>query len=299
MHQKLKLYYNPFSGDKSFRYAVDACIHHFQKAGYETTVFRSMANGDIEANIAKTGKEYDAIVVSGGDGTINIVANAMLKHEVACPLGIIPSGTANDFAAFLRIPAEPEGAAQIIARNNILPIDMGQINGEQFFVNVCGAGLWTNISQQVDLTVKDTLGKLAYYLKGIEQLPNFVPFPVRITNSKQTVDESIYLFIALNSAGTGGFEKIAPFASIHDGLLDFVAIRARPLHEIVVLFFKMLTGSDFLNDINVIHFQDRYIKIEALEQNPLFHETDIDGETGPKLPVEICVRPKAIRIFVP
>ena len=99
--KKVKLIYNPFSGNKSFKFDLDICIGIFQEAGYEVHPFRTLYPGDIDNHIATMDPTYDIIVASGGDGTVNIVVNAMMRRGLHTPLGIIPSGTANDFATYL------------------------------------------------------------------------------------------------------------------------------------------------------------------------------------------------------
>lgn len=296
--KQLLLIYNPNSGSKSFRFSLDICIEIFQNAKYIVTIFRTQTYGDIDEYLSTVEKErFDTFVISGGDGSINIVLNAMMKYDLRKPLGIIPSGTANDFASFLKIPKIPQKAAEVIANNNITKCDIGLANNT-YFINVFSAGLLTNISQQVDPNFKNSIGKLAYYLKGIEQIPNFVPIAVRITNSTQVIEEDIYLFFILNSAGTGGFDKLSKNASITDGYFDFIAIKARPMVEIAVLFVKILSG-DYFDDSGILYFTDKYIKIECLSDNPMHNETDIDGEVGPDLPATVQNIHNAIEIFIP
>ena len=300
--KKLKLIYNPNSGDKSFPDFLDEVIHVFHKKGYETHVFRSLERGDIAAHVLEMPHDYyDRIVVSGGDGTLNSVVNALIEAELDIPIGIIPAGTANDMSSYLEIPRDFEKAAGIAASDNICRADVGQVSGEsgsKYFINVCSAGLLTGVSQSMETGLKNTLGKLAYYIKGLEQIPNFIPLDVRVTNSEETFEEKIYLFLVLNSAGTGGFPRISPEASITDGLFDFVAIKARPIHEIAVLFIKLLAG-DITNDSNVVHFRDSYIKIEPLFDDVQYRKTDVDGEPSPDMPVEIINLPGKIRLVLP
>ena len=296
--KKLKLIYNPNAGDKSFKNKLDSCIRVLQEGGFDVSIFRSVQKGSIEEHIAGLQDEnIDTIVTCGGDGTINMTINAIMENKLNVKLGIIPSGTANDYASFLGMPKEPEEACRIIAKGNTLKSDIGIVNGK-YFVNVCGAGLLTNISQNIDENFKNTLGKLAYYIKGIEQVQNFVPMPVRVTNSKEVIEENVYLILVLNSAGAGSFDRLAPKASIYDGVFDFIAFKSVPIKDIALLFLKIFKG-DYLDDPNIIYFQDNYIKIEstAEETNELFLETDIDGERGPDMPVEIRNIPAAIEVY--
>ncbi len=296
--KNLLFVYNPNSGNGSFKFEIDSCLEVFQKYDYIVTMFRFIEISDINTYLSKIEKDlYDVIVACGGDGTVNIVLNAIIKNDINSKLGIVPSGTANDFASFLKIPREPAKACKIITDGNSKYVDVGLAN-DIYFINVFAAGLFTNISHVVDKEFKDFFGKFAYYLKGIEQIPNFTPIPIVIENSKETIKEDIYLFFILNSSGTGGFENLAKGATIDDGMFEFVGVRARPIGEIAILFVKILTG-DYLDDPNVIYFKDNYIKIDTLSTNPNHFETDLDGENGPELPVEIRNIPKKIEIFMP
>lgn len=292
----MKLIYNPFSGDKSFKFDLDVCIRIFQEGGYEVHVFRTIKIGDIEKHIQDMQADYDIIVASGGDGTVNLVVNALMKRGLRIPLGIIPSGTANDFASFLNFKTnDVENCCKTIISSNYKDIDVGLVNGT-YFINVCGGGLLSNVSQNVDHNFKNTFGTLAYYIKGLEQIPNFMPIPLKITNSREIIEEDVYLFLVLNSAGAGSFDKLAPEASICDGEFDFVAIKAKPVYELAVLFLKILRG-EHVNDNNIIYFKDKYIKIECSSNKEHFSETNIDGEMGPQLPIEIHMIHNAISIF--
>lgn len=82
-------------------------------------------------------------------------------------------------------------------------VDIGLVNRETYFINVCAGGLLTNVSQTVDKDVKNALGNLSYYLKGMEQIPNFHKIPFSITTSDEVLEEDLYLYMIMNSAGTG------------------------------------------------------------------------------------------------
>ena len=123
--KKLKLFYNPFSGNKSFKFDLDVCIGIFQEGGYEV-------------HIATMDPNYDIIVASGGDGTVNIVLNAMMRRGLHIPLGIIPSGTANDFATYLGFKSgEVEDVCRTIVSTKPVDIDLGLVNDSIFFINFC------------------------------------------------------------------------------------------------------------------------------------------------------------------
>ena len=296
--KKFKLIYNPFSGSGFFKDNLDDFVYNMQKFGYEVSMFRTCHVGDIERHIANMGGDWDAVGAAGGDGTINLVINSMMKHGLSdIPLALIPSGTANDFCTFLGIPQDIEGCCAVIGEGKTEYTDLGLINNDKYFINVCAGGLFSNVSLEIDKTFKDLFGKVAYYIKGMEQLSTFKPIPMRITSSRGVYENNINLFLVLNSSGTGGIEGISPHASINDGLLDFVAFANIPWQELTKLVFDYLKGEHLSSD-GIIFFKDNNIKVENLSPDKRFTTTDIDGERGPEMPVEIKTVPKALKIFV-
>ena len=295
--KKLKLIYNPFSGNKSFKFDLDICLNVLQSGGYDVHLFRSSQRGDIESHLSEIPKDYDVIVASGGDGTINLVLNGMMNNGLShIPLGIIPSGTANDFASFLNLKVDdPEFCCRIITGKKPKKIDIGCVNGK-YFINVCAGGVLSNISQNIDADFKNALGKFAYYIKGLEQIPETKPLPLKITTSKGSFKEGLYMFLVLNSAGAGSFLNLAPQASISDGKMDFLGIKAMPVIDIAKALIDVFRGEHLYNE-SIIYLQDNYFNIEYLGKDKKLAETNIDGEAGPFFPVEITVLSKAVKVF--
>jgi len=240
---------------------------------------------------------YDIIVASGGDGTVNIVINAMLKRGLKTPLGIIPSGTANDFATYLGFKSgNVEDVCRTIVSTKPVKIDLGLVNEEIYFINVVAGGYFTNVSQTVDKDLKNALGSLSYYLKGVEQLPQFRKIPYRITTSSEVIEEDLYFYMILNSAGTGGFTNLSPDSTVTDGEFEFLAVKGKPLYEMTPTVVKMLTG-EHIHDKNILYLKDSYFKVECLDPTFKIMETTVDGEMGPDMPFEMRVVPKVIPVF--
>ncbi len=302
--RKAKLIYNPYSGNGLFKENLDEVIEALQDGhnGYEVHIFRCTKEGDIEKHLKEMDKNYfDLIIASGGDGTINIVVNAMINYGLTMDLAIIPSGTANDFAAFLNIPRNPVEAAKIIVEQNKIPVDVAKVDGK-YFINVLAIGTFAQVSQGVDKQLKHTVGKLAYYVKGLEQLPNFKPVKLRITNSVDVIEGNFYLSLFLNSSGAGGFDKLAPYADVSDGMFDFIAFAGESVAQVAKPFISVLRGEHIKLEENVLYFKDNYIKIEPIdteEKNKLVEITDVDGELGPVLPLEVEVIKNKLNIIVP
>ncbi|KRQ87993.1 Diacylglycerol kinase [Caloramator mitchellensis] len=289
--KKAFLIYNPYSGDRNFRLKIDQAIYKLQQGNYVVTPYRTMSIKDIYECI-KFAKGYDTVIISGGDGTINHTINAMVMEEIDLPIGIIPSGTANDFASHLGIDKRISIACDVINKGKCASFDLGKIN-DRYFINVAAAGLLADVSQKIDINLKNTLGKIAYYIKGIEQLPNFKAIPIRIKTEKYVIEEKVFLFIVLNGSSAGGF-KLAPDATANDGYLNLIGVKNCNIVELFNLFIKMLKG-EHLDSNNIIYLREKQIIIESLERV----ETDVDGEKGPDFPLNIRLSNKKVKIFIP
>ena len=242
-------------------------------------------------------QEYAAILIAGGDGSVSLAVNALLKEKRDIPIGIIPAGTANDFAYHLGMPRDLKQAIKSLINMEIRPADVGLVNN-QVFINVCSGGVLTDISQKIDLKRKNTLGKLAYYLKGVQELPHFNSMKLRVSADNIDIIEDFLIFVVLNGPSAGGLTKLGGNASVFDGVLDFVGFKAVSLTQLPLVFSKILLG-EHLNDKRVIHFRTSSLRIENLESPISILDSDVDGEKGPDYPLNISVLPGRLKIICP
>ncbi|MGL4362769.1 MAG: diacylglycerol/lipid kinase family protein [Cellulosilyticaceae bacterium] len=296
--KKAILLYNPMAGHRQIINHIDYIAERLQQMDYELRIYRSEAKGSIKQYIIDyvTEKNTDMILVSGGDGTLNECVNGMVLKSLKIPLGILPFGTANDFAYSACIPNNIVQVMNIIEDGNIEFVDIGQVNNE-YFINVCNMGLFSGISHVVDPIVKNKFGKLAYYLKGIEELQHYhgISFELEIDEVKHT-GEYILLLI-FNGKAAGGFTKLALNASIQDGFFDMICIKKTDVIDIPRIFLKILQG-EHLNDSSIDYFRAKKINIicHNEEENII---TDIDGEEGPTFPINIRLKTDLICIYMP
>lgn len=282
---KVKFIYNPYSGENLILSKLDKVISLHQEAGYTIVPYRITAGEDVGValNDIKDGN-YKYILIAGGDGTVDSVVNAMAKSGISLPIGILPVGTANDFSKFLGMPSDVEEACKQILSSEVKSVDLGSIN-DKYFVNVASTGLFTDVSQKTDVNLKNTIGKLAYYLKGLEELPNFRKLHVNISSKEVEFEGEMYLLLVFNGATAGSF-NLAMRADACDGLLDIIMFKAVQIYELLPLFIKVLKG-EHLDSNKVLYFKTDYLKVECHEDIV----TDIDGEKGPDFPLEIkCIK---------
>ena len=121
----------------------------------------------------------------------------MKEKGLNLPIGILPVGTANDFGKFINIPQDIEEACKQILSSKPVKVDIGKIN-DRYFINVASTGLFTDVSQKTDVTLKNAIGKLAYYIKGIEELPNFRKLKIKLKSKEVDYNGEMYLMLIFN-----------------------------------------------------------------------------------------------------
>ena len=292
--KKARVIYNPTSGREIFKRYLPEVLEKLEDAGYETSAHATTGDGDATV-AAKYAVEngFDLVVAAGGDGTLNEVVNGLAGAEKRPKLGILPAGTTNDFARSLRIPRDISKAIDVIVEGKTVPIDIGQMN-DKYLINIAGGGQLTELTYDVPIKLKTVLGQLAYYLKGIEMLPSLRPYEVRIEYDGKEFEGEAMIFLICQTNSVGGFEKLAPGASINDGYFDLLILKKTNLADFVRLATLALRG-EHLNDPKVIHDKASYIKVTAPEEVLI----NLDGELGGQTPVEFKNLYRHLEVFAP
>lgn len=282
---KVKFIYNPYSGENTIIANLDKIIMIYQKYGYLIVPYRISFESNLIEAFKDIDENYKYILIAGGDGSVDNVLNCMKQLNINLPIAILPTGTANDFAKFIGMPSDIGNACEQIIKSTPKKVDIGKIN-DKYFINVASTGLFTDVSQKTDVNVKNTVGKLAYYMKGLEQLPNFRKLKVNVQSNHGSFKGDMYLMLVFNGQTAGNF-KFAYKSEIDDGLLDVIIIKATAVKDMITLFIKMLKG-EHLEDVNgLIYFKTDKLYIECNEGIV----TDIDGERGPDFPLTIeCIK---------
>lgn len=288
---KVLLFYNPNAGNGLFKVNLDLIIERFQARDMLVIPVRADRRGALDEILQKMNEEeYKKIIAAGGDGTINIVVNAMIRNNVDLPLAIFPAGTANDFSYYFDLPHSIDEMVRIALEEHYTYADVGRVN-DRYFVNVAAMGFLVDVSQKTDPNIKNTLGVISYYLRGMMEIPNLRPIPVKITSDEFTFEDKIYFMLVMNGRSAGGFKRIAPNAEVNDGLLDVMMFKEMPLYEFAPLLVNVMQGNHQANK-NVIFFQTSKLYIESENQVG----TDVDGEKGPNLPLDIEMLHNKIRV---
>ena len=185
--------YNPESGKGKIARNVGCISTIFQAYGYDVTPQRI----DFTVNPFDGNETIDLMVVAGGDGTVNYAVNAMKRKGLDIPIGVIPAGTANDFAGAVGMSREPLEAARQIASGAVDRVDCGCVNG-LYFVNIFSFGIFTTTSQRTPDQRKHKIGKLAYLIEGVKELRAMHAVPLKVVADGQAFDFNSLMVLVFN-----------------------------------------------------------------------------------------------------
>lgn len=224
---------NPYAGQrKANKYLADILLL-FSQASYAVNIIMTTGTGSAARAAQDYGAEADLVVCCGGDGTLNETISGLMRAGVEVPVGYIPAGTTNDFAASLKLSGNPLQAAQDILEGVAVSYDVGRFH-DRYFSYVASFGAFTQSSYAVPQTVKNALGHTAYVLGGISEISQIKDLHIRMEIDGEVVEDD-YLFGAVcNSVSIGGILNLDPkLVDLSDGVFEVLLVRApRSLAEI-------------------------------------------------------------------
>ena len=225
--KKLLFIMNPLAGmKKANRYLADI-IALFNRAGYDVLTYMTAAPGDCVTAVEQKAAGMDLIVCVGGDGTFTEKVSVLLRTGLDIPVGYIPAGSTNDFAASLKLPTNVLEAAQLIAEGEPVAYDVGRFDN-RYFTYVASFGAFTRVSYATPQSVKNALGHTAYLLGGLQEISQIRPFHVRFDLDDGQVIEDDFIFGAIsNSTSVGGILTLDPKqVDMQDGKFELFLVRA-------------------------------------------------------------------------
>ena len=223
--KKLLFVFNPKSGKGQIKNRLLDILDTFVKSGYEVVAHPTQAKDDARLMIEKHARNYDLVVCSGGDGTLDEAVSGMMESPVKVPIGYIPAGSTNDFAASLKIPKNMLRSADIAVNGKLFPCDVGGFN-EDYFSYVAAFGLFTDVSYQTSQNLKNVLGHGAYIIEGAKRLVDIPSYILEVeVNGEVIRDEFIYGMIT-NSTSVGGIKNMTgQDVMLDDGLFEVNLIK--------------------------------------------------------------------------
>jgi lipid kinase YegS len=232
----------------------------------------------------------DAVIAVGGDGTVNEVVNGLSGLDT--PLGIVPAGTANDFARQVGIPDDVHAAMDVILSTEPTRVDTGELNGKRF-LNVSSAGIAAETTSETSSAAKAVLGPLAYAITGVRKLAELEARRARFVGPGFDHDGEYLLFTVGNGRATGAGTVVAPLASVTDGLLDVCLVEPMARSEFAALLLQIKRGGHLENS-GVRYVQTPYLRVESDE--PV--SVNIDGEPYTFATLDYRARPADLLVHV-
>lgn len=293
--KKARIIYNPTSGREAFKKNLPDVLEKLEKAGYEASCHATIGAGDATtAAIEAVRREFDIVIAVGGDGTLNEVVAGVSQCENRPKIGLIPMGTTNDFARAVQIPRKIEEAVDIIIAGDTIPVDVGLLNEDRYFINIAAGGRMTELTYEVPSKMKTMLGQLAYYLKAIEMIPSIKSTHMKIQMDDEEFEGNAMMFFCGLTNSVGGFEKIAPDASINDGMFTAMILKECNIADFIRIASLALRG-EHLNDDHVIYKKANRVVVMSDEEVHL----NLDGEYGGDAPAVFQNLKRHIEVFVP
>ena len=261
--RKLLLIINPVAGRNQAQADLFKMVRVFAEHDCEVTVYPTRGPQDCTRKVLTDAGRFDLVVCCGGDGTLNEMVSGMMQREDPVPMGYIPLGSTNDFAASLHLPSHVEEAALRCVEGTAFHMDVGSLN-DRYFNYIAAFGAFTEASYATPQQIKNALGHLAYILEGVKSLGRLQPIHVRITADGEAFEED-YLFGAVtNTVSLGGVLRLDPSrVLLDDGMYELLLVKnpqnpaeARAMLSALMLqnydgpLVRMLRASDILFESN-------------------------------------------------
>jgi len=290
--QKTKILFviNPISGGKKKNNLPDLIARYLDQERYEAEyVFTERVGHASQLTQAAINAAVEVVVAVGGDGTINEVAGQLIGST--CSLAIIPSGSGNGLARFLKIPLKVQKAVALINKAKIIQIDSAVLNGHKF-VNMAGVGF----DAQLSAVFADNKGRgfSGYLQQGIKVIFGYKAQTYQLEIDGKVQNIKAFAISLANSSQYGNNVYISPKSSLTDGLIDVCIIHPITFFKLLLLSFQMLTKrTDRSSLVTIIRGQQ--IKISRQTEGPVH----LDGEPlnmGKELSINMV--PASLRVMV-
>jgi len=275
---------------------VRAAINRIRDEGQPVEVRCTWEGGDA-ARFAREAiaDGVDRLVAGGGDGTIHEVVNGLMAEEGPgdLALGILPLGTANDFARGCGIPLEPDEALRLAIEGRPAPMDVPSANGV-CFANVASGGFGAEVTVGTPAGLKRAMGGGAYALVGVVTVAKMTPYEARFAAGDETASGSFIALAVGNGRQAGGGFQVTKKAILDDGLLDVMVIADFQTADLGVVIDELQRFDDPAN--RFVHYRQRSsLDIEVDSELPI----NLDGEPYRWDRIHFEVRPRALRVVLP
>lgn len=245
----------------------------------------------LDSGIGEGGR----LILGGGDGTVSSVVDFLADRDVV--LGLLPLGTANDFARTLEIPSDVNGACETIANGKIVDVDLG-LAGDNYYVNLASVGVSVGVTESLSPGLKKRAGAIAYPVAAMRAFFKHEPFTARLSfpdGDHEPIEYERLLQVGVgNGRFYGGGMIVSDTSTIDDSTLDVYTIKVGR-HRDMFGVARYLKSGDFIQSGNVTHYRTPRVVLETEPDLPV----NIDGEIVARTPQTFGVARNALRVLVP
>ncbi|MCM1057648.1 MAG: YegS/Rv2252/BmrU family lipid kinase [Firmicutes bacterium] len=275
MGEKLLFVYNPKAGKAQIRTKLADILDIFAAKEYDITIFPTRKHDDARRMVEERAGDYDLVVCSGGDGTLDEVVTGMMQSGCRVPVGYIPAGSTNDFGGSLSLPKNMVRAAEVIVNGRDFACDIGSFNSD-VFVYIAAFGLFTDVSYETKQDVKNVLGHMAYLLEGMNRLSAIKSYPMKVTYGDRVIEDDFIFGMITNSMSVGGFKNITgKNVKLDDGVFEVTLIK-RPRNPVELSSIMVSLLNRNIDSSYMYCFRTAELKLESTESVTW----TLDGENG-------------------
>jgi diacylglycerol kinase (ATP) len=294
----IHLFLNPTAGRGRAGRRQPRIIELFEQSGIDVEYHASQSLGNLESQVLQHANEgVKRIVVAGGDGSVHEAVNGIMNSANNPALGVIPTGTGNDFAKACDIPLNWEHATKLLAdriaaAETPRKIDVGRFN-DRFFANGAGVGFDAKVTR-VAQSIRLPIGDLVYLLAIFRTMFEGIATPqLKIVAGDYTWEGALTLAAISNGPWVGGMFHIAPMANNSDGEMELLIVKPVTRRRIMSLLPKLMDG-EHMQEAEVIHRPITALRIKAEQPIP----SHLDGEVQPlQTDFELAVLPDALDLL--
>ncbi|WP_372996480.1 diacylglycerol/lipid kinase family protein [Marinobacter sp.] len=263
----------------------DFWLDHLATAGIHDPLCRDFEEVDWTGNLSVR----DTVIVAGGDGSVNRAA--AICREKGATLAILPSGTANDFSRNLGLPHQPQALCELIARGVTQTVDVADY-GDGIFLNVAHVGMGTLPARQSPGTEKKILGRFSYVVELLRWLNARRGFRATIRCGPGVV-KGRWLSIAVASGAFFGGGNEIPEASANDGQLNVIAVRPRPLLQLLFTFLMVrLNRQAPRRTSTLVHLKGERCSVHTGKPKTV----TADGDVVSRTPLDVSCKHGSLRV---
>lgn len=290
---KILLIINPVAGKGASIDLLDIYLPELAAEGRPVTVLITQEADEVDSLIKAYGQGYDRIMITGGDGSLNELASAVIRNDVDVDIAYLPMGTACDFAASLQFPDTILEKARLAHSAESKQLDLGKFQEEQYFIYCASFGIFTEVSYNTPTDMKNNIGKIAYFLNAIKNMGPIKEIQMQVQTDNEQIEGKFVFVAVLNTLQVGGLVKLnEDDVQFDDGYFELLMVKPPSTATDYGVIINALLTQDFSNDLFI------YKKVKQCEF--IFEEEipwTLDGEFGGQYKnVSIDVLQKAWRL---